>query len=138
MLRSIPLNPALIISLVCQMIYLHLCLSTKPISDFTACSLFCLILSDVIIYNNFCYMKFLITQSSTDPPPPQYSQSPQRPVHKHPKKCSSTHMVRHPRCVFINYNWINQLSNTTIWWLDICCLLHRYQLHVSTLMAISS
>jgi len=45
------------------------------------------------------------------------------------------HMVRHPRCVFINYNWINQLSNTTIWWLDIC-LLHRYQLHVSALMAI--
>jgi len=39
------------------------------------------------------------------------------------------HMVRHLRCVFINYNWINQLSNTTIWWLDICCLLHRYQLH---------
>jgi len=32
----------------------------------------------------------------------------------------SNHMVRHPRCVFINYNWINQLSNTTIWWLDIC------------------
>jgi len=46
------------------------------------------------------------------------------------------HMVRHPRCAFINYNWINQLSNTTIWWLDICCLLHRYQLHVSALMAI--
>ena len=35
-----------------------------------------------------------------------------------------------------DYNWINQLSNTTIWWLDICCLLHRYQLHVSALMAI--
>ena len=34
------------------------------------------------------------------------------------------------------YNLINQLSNTTIWWLDICCLLHRYQLHVSALMAI--
>jgi hypothetical protein len=34
------------------------------------------------------------------------------------------------------YNWINQLSNTTIWWLDICCLLHRYQVHVSALMAI--
>ena len=34
------------------------------------------------------------------------------------------------------YNWINQLSNTNIWWLDICCLLHRYQLHVSALMAI--
>ena len=34
------------------------------------------------------------------------------------------------------YNWINQLSNTTIWWLDICCLLHRYQLHVSAAMAI--
>ena len=33
------------------------------------------------------------------------------------------HMVRHPRRVFINYNWINQLSNTTIWWLDICCLI---------------
>ena len=36
----------------------------------------------------------------------------------------------------VNYNWINQLSNTTIWWLGICCLLHRYQLHVSALMAI--
>ena len=23
------------------------------------------------------------------------------------------HMVRHPRCVFMNYNWIYQLSNTT-------------------------
>ena len=44
-------------------------------------------------------------------------------------------MVRHPLFVFINYNWINQLSNTTIWWLDIFCLLHRYQLHVSALMA---
>ena len=32
---------------------------------------------------------------------------------------SEHHMVRHLRCVFINYNWINQLSNTTIWWLDI-------------------
>ena len=49
---------------------------------------------------------------------------------------SLNHMVRHPRCVFINCNWINQLSNTTIWWLDICCLLHRYQLHVSALMVI--
>ena len=46
------------------------------------------------------------------------------------------HTVRHPRCVFVNYNWINQLSNTTIWWLDICCLLHRYQLYVSALMVI--
>jgi len=36
----------------------------------------------------------------------------------------------------LDYNWINQLSNTTIWWLDICYLLHRYQLHVSALMAI--
>jgi hypothetical protein len=35
------------------------------------------------------------------------------------KTSISAHMVRHPRCVFINYNWINQLSNTTIWWLDI-------------------
>ena len=24
---------------------------------------------------------------------------------------------------YLNYNWINQLSNTTIWWLDICHLL---------------
>ena len=47
-----------------------------------------------------------------------------------------SHVVRHLRCVFINYNWINQLSNKTSWWLDICCLLHRYQLHVSALMAI--
>ena len=35
-----------------------------------------------------------------------------------------------------DYNWINQLSNTTIWLLDICRVLHRYQLHVSALMAI--
>jgi len=33
---------------------------------------------------------------------------------------SSYHMVRHPRCVFLNCNWINQLSNTTIW-----CVLNR-------------
>jgi hypothetical protein len=38
--------------------------------------------------------------------------------------------------VFINHNWTNQLSNTTVWWLDICCLLHRYQLYVSALMSI--
>ena len=37
---------------------------------------------------------------------------------------------------YLIYNWINQLSNTTIWWLDICCVLHRYQLHVSALVAI--
>jgi hypothetical protein len=49
---------------------------------------------------------------------------------------TDVHMARQHRCVFINYNWINQLSNTTIWWLDICCLLLRYQLHVSALMAI--
>jgi hypothetical protein len=35
----------------------------------------------------------------------------------------------------LSYNWINKLSKT-IWWLDICRLLHRYQLHVSALMAI--
>ena len=45
-------------------------------------------------------------------------------------------MQPHHRINHIDYNWINQLSNTTIWWLDICCLLHRYQLHVSALMAI--
>ena len=29
------------------------------------------------------------------------------------------HMVGHPRCVFINYIWLNQLSNTTnLWWID--------------------
>jgi len=39
------------------------------------------------------------------------------------------------KLLIINYNWINQLSNATIWWLDICCLLHRYQLRVSALMA---
>ena len=49
---------------------------------------------------------------------------------------SFNHMVRHPRCFFINYNWINQLSNTTIWWLEICRLLHKYQPHVSALMVI--
>jgi len=66
---------------------------------------------------------------------------PDIPTHLVPRvlwnsKIPYRHMVRHPRCVFMNYNWINQLSNTTIWWLDICCLLHRYELHVSALMAI--
>ena len=42
----------------------------------------------------------------------------------------------HVNCTGACYNWINELSNTTFWWLDICCLLHRYQLHVSALMAI--
>ena len=51
-------------------------------------------------------------------------------------KSSDCRTVRHPRCVFINYNWINQLSNTTVWWLHMDCLLHRYQPHVSALMAI--
>jgi len=52
-----------------------------------------------------------------------------------PDVLSYGHTVGHRRCVFINYIWLNQLSNTTIWWLDIC-LLPRYQLHVSALMAI--
>ena len=30
------------------------------------------------------------------------------------------HMVSHPRCVFINYIWLNQLSNTiNLWWIDV-------------------
>ena len=49
--------------------------------------------------------------------------------------CVRAHMWVVKTSIF-NYNWINQLLNTTIWWLDICCLLHRYQLHVSALMAI--
>ena len=29
-------------------------------------------------------------------------------------------MVCHPRCVFINYIWLNQLSNiTNLWWIDV-------------------
>jgi hypothetical protein len=29
-------------------------------------------------------------------------------------------MVGHPRCVFINYIWLNQLSNTNnLWWIDV-------------------
>ena len=50
----------------------------------------------------------------------------------------SFNVIREINCrkYLYSYNWINQLSNTTIWWLDICCLLHRYQLHVSSLMAI--
>jgi len=32
---------------------------------------------------------------------------------------TADHTVRHRRRVFVNCNWINQLSNTTIRWLDI-------------------
>ena len=34
---------------------------------------------------------------------------------KFARKCRC-HMVGHPRCVFINYIWLNQLSNTTNLW----------------------
>ena len=50
--------------------------------------------------------------------------------------------LTHSQAIRINlkllegHKWINHLSNTIIWWLDICCLLHRYQLHVSAVMAI--
>ena len=37
------------------------------------------------------------------------------------------HMVGHPRCVFINYIWLNQLSNTTnLWWIDVYYLVINY------------
>ena len=63
---------------------------------------------------------------------------------KNGKPCITQSSVDTTVCLFrgvkcnlqTHYNWINQLPNTTIWWLDICCLLHRYQLHVSALMAI--
>ena len=39
----------------------------------------------------------------------------------------SVHMVGHPRCVFINYIWLNQLSNTTnLWWIDVYYLVINY------------
>ena len=53
-----------------------------------------------------------------------------------PETCWAYHKYNKTGVASSSYNWINQLSNTTIWWLDICCLLHRYQLHVSALMTI--
>ena len=42
-------------------------------------------------------------------------------LHKH------DHMVGHPRCVFINYIWLNQLSNTTnLWWIDVYYIVINY------------
>ena len=36
-------------------------------------------------------------------------------------------MVGHPRCVFINYIWLNQLSNTTnLWWIGVYYLVINY------------
>jgi hypothetical protein len=36
-------------------------------------------------------------------------------------------MVGHPRCVFMNYIWLNQLSNTTnMWWIDVYYLVITY------------
>jgi len=49
---------------------------------------------------------------------------------------SVEHMVCHPRCVFINYVGLID-CRTQLSVVDVCCLLHRYQLHVSALMAIS-
>jgi len=48
---------------------------------------------------------------------------------KHTKstKEDSVHMVGHPRCVFINYIWLNHLSNTTnLWWIDVYYLVINY------------
>ena len=37
------------------------------------------------------------------------------------------HMVGHTRCVFINYIWLNQLSNTTnLWWIDVYYIVINY------------
>ena len=37
------------------------------------------------------------------------------------------HTVGHPRCVFINYIWLNQLSNTTnLWLIDVYYLVINY------------
>ena len=37
------------------------------------------------------------------------------------------HMVGHPCCVFINYIWLNQLSNTTnLWWIDVYYIVIKY------------
>jgi len=36
-------------------------------------------------------------------------------------------MVGHPRCVFINYIWLNQLLNTTnLWWIDVYYIVINY------------
>ena len=46
-----------------------------------------------------------------------------------------SHMVGHPRCVFINYIWLNQMSNTTnLWWIVVYYLVINYMFRA--LMAI--
>ena len=36
-------------------------------------------------------------------------------------------MVGHSRCVFINYIWLNQLSNTiNLWWIDVYYIVINY------------
>ena len=38
-----------------------------------------------------------------------------------------SHTVGHPRCVFISYIWLNQLSNTTnLLWIDVYYLVINY------------
>jgi len=50
------------------------------------------------------------------------------------KPCCLRSAVRYPRTPRPNnYNGVNLLPNTTIWWRDIYYLLHREQLHVSAL-----
>ena len=42
------------------------------------------------------------------------------------QECTTDHMVGHPRCVFINYIWLNQLSNTTnLWSIDVSIVYNR-------------
>ena len=45
-------------------------------------------------------------------------------------------MVRHPRCVFINYNWIKLTVEHNYLVVRYMSFITRYQLHVSALMAI--
>jgi len=68
---------------------------------------------------------FIVVTTCPCPASDQFSPCPPYSLKTH------FNIILHP-C----YNWINQLSNTTSWWLGICCLFHRYQLHVSALMAI--
>ena len=43
------------------------------------------------------------------------------------KPSKNVHMVGHPRCVLINYIWLNQLSNTTnLWWIDVYYIVINY------------
>jgi len=81
------------------------------------------------LFKKFWHWRYVLINSMTLSPFHCISQSPKRSTIPTAVQTHTTleHMAGHPRCVFINYIWLNQLSNTTnLWWIDVYYLVINY------------